>query len=461
MSDGFDQRGQMAPGGPGVPPDGAPAGYGAPAPSAPKKRKTGLIVAGVLLLLALVGGGVVLAGSLGDDDEEAASTGEGEVFLLPADDPGPDAFSEDPFAPAPDPPVAPVSDTAGSVTAPAGTQIAGASGEAPGLYGGTMNQAACDPEQMVEFLAANPDKAAAWVKAMTEDSAVKLPDGSALTVETIPQYVATLTPVVLQADTRVTNHGYKAGQPTSLQAVLQKGTAVMVDANGVPRVKCYCGNPLNPPVATSVAPTYKGKVWNDFDPAKINVVQPSPQPIAVFVLTDLKTGMPFNRPVGSTGAKDTPSSATSSTTAPATTTTSPTTTAPTTTAPSSSGGDIDGTYPVTQRVTTCNLNGGTCGTGTSSFTMTVNCTSATSCDVGFGGPATPYQRSGNTLTSSGTDTADPFTCDGAALRTAFQTVITFGAGGSVSYSTTKSASAVPPSCPDPFELGFSGSGTRS
>src|SRR6185436_18143448 len=31
-------------------------------------------------------------------------------------------------------------------------------------------------------------------------------------------------------------------------AVLRRGTAVLVDDEGVPRVKCYCGNPLLPPV---------------------------------------------------------------------------------------------------------------------------------------------------------------------------------------------------------------------
>ena len=105
-------------------------------------------------------------------------------------------------------------------------------------------EAACDPEQMVAFLAGNPTKAQAWVDAMNQDPNVALPDGSKLTVATIPQYVATLTPVVLQADTRVTNHGFKDGKATTMQSVLQKDTAVLVDNTGTPRVKCFCGNPL-------------------------------------------------------------------------------------------------------------------------------------------------------------------------------------------------------------------------
>ncbi|MGH3907098.1 MAG: DUF6777 domain-containing protein, partial [Pseudonocardiaceae bacterium] len=42
-------------------------------------------------------------------------------------------------------------------------------------------------------------------------------------------------------DTRVTNHGYRDGKATDRQAVLQAGTAVLVDEKGRPRVKCGCG----------------------------------------------------------------------------------------------------------------------------------------------------------------------------------------------------------------------------
>lgn len=37
----------------------------------------------------------------------------------------------------------------------------------------------------------------------------------------IPGYVSELTPMVLIVDTRVTNHGYRNGAPTTFQAVLQ------------------------------------------------------------------------------------------------------------------------------------------------------------------------------------------------------------------------------------------------
>lgn len=45
----------------------------------------------------------------------------------------------------------------------------------------------------------------------------------------IPAYVARLTPVILRTDTFVTNHGFAQGRATVVPAVLQAGTAVLVD----------------------------------------------------------------------------------------------------------------------------------------------------------------------------------------------------------------------------------------
>ena len=63
----------------------------------------------------------------------------------------------------------------------------------------------------------------------------------------VPAFLRGLTPVVLRADTRVTNHGFRDGSATSFQSVLQAGTAVLVDDHGAPRVRCACGNPLKAP----------------------------------------------------------------------------------------------------------------------------------------------------------------------------------------------------------------------
>lgn len=119
-----------------------------------------------------------------------------------------------------------------SLPADASTHARIASGTAPGLYGGSGDVHVCDPQQLVAYLNAHQDKAAAWARVLGIDP------------KDIGRYVATLTPVVLTGDTLVGNHGFRDGAATSLLSVLQAGTAVMVDATGTRRVKCNCGNPL-------------------------------------------------------------------------------------------------------------------------------------------------------------------------------------------------------------------------
>ena len=58
------------------------------------------------------------------------------------------------------------------------------------------------------------------------------PRSSASSPTGVPGYLRSLTPVQLRMDTRVTNHGYRDGAATSYQAVLQTGTAVLVDDRG-------------------------------------------------------------------------------------------------------------------------------------------------------------------------------------------------------------------------------------
>ena len=209
----------------------------------------------------------------------------GEVFLVPAASPGPDPFSTTPFAPPPDPALAKPADANAAPSAPpSGAPTQATSGAKPGLYGGTSDKRSCDPAAMVAFLGANPDKAQAWVDAFNADPSVRLKDGRPLTLEYIPHYVAGLTPITLMNDVRVTNHGFKNGRATPLQSVLQKGSAVLVDEYGVPRVKCYCGNPLLPPRPTSGTPRYSGPRWPDFTPNEIVVVTPPPEPIDVLIV---------------------------------------------------------------------------------------------------------------------------------------------------------------------------------
>ena len=164
-------------------------------------------------------------------------------------------------------------------------------GATAGLYGGTRDIASCDPAAMLAFLEANPDKAAAWAAAQ------------GIATAQIPAFVDRLTPVILRSDTAVTNHGFRDGSANPFQAVLQAGTAVLVDEYGVPRVKCACGNPLLPP-RRYAEPTYTGPSWPGFTPVNVTVIQSTTIVIIDFTLVDLSTGQGFTRPAGSTGDED-------------------------------------------------------------------------------------------------------------------------------------------------------------
>ena len=276
------------PGGPppGVPPTGPPSGPGGyyqPPPGGSgswfsNNKIWFLPVVAVVLVLALLGGFLAFSG-----DEAGAD----EIFLEPVDFPGDDPFTDSVSTSA--------GEAAGEVVVDEGSAVQGSvNGSEPGLYGGTLNESMCDREQLVEFLGDNADKARAFADVLDID------------VDEIPDYIADLTAVVLRGDTRVTNHGFADGEATAFQAVLQAGTAVLVDYQGIPRVKCYCGNPLTEPIEVD-SPRYGGDQWDDFDPDDITVTFVDID-IDIFVITDVNTGDTFTRPRGTDGDQDQPGS---------------------------------------------------------------------------------------------------------------------------------------------------------
>ena len=155
----------------------------------------------VVVLLAAAGGIGWLV--FGGDDDGGGDDEAGEVFLEPVN-----VTVADPFggnfdvhnvrATATTAPriatTAPPSTATATTTATA-TATRSVAGAWPGLYGGTRNASTCDRDQLVAFLEANPDKARAWAGVL----GVRTAD--------IETYVDGLTPVLLQRDTRVTNHG--------------------------------------------------------------------------------------------------------------------------------------------------------------------------------------------------------------------------------------------------------------
>jgi hypothetical protein len=229
-------------------------------------RRASVVAAVSLAALAL--------GGCGGGSKPAGVKGQSEVTAAPISTAG-----ANPFTPS-------VGHDTSGVRPPAAA--ASSSGPAsysaalPGLYGGTRNISSCDASRLTQFLEQNPAKAAAWA--------------STLGIQTtrIRDYVSGLTDVILRTDTRVTNHGYVGGIANPIQSVLEAGTAVLVDKYGEPVVKCYCGNPLTPPVLYA-APVYTGPIWAGFSTTHISIINQSTTIINRFILYDPANGMEFTR----------------------------------------------------------------------------------------------------------------------------------------------------------------------
>lgn len=259
-------------------------------------------------------------------------------------------------------------------------------GETSGLYGGTLNNAACDPARMVTFLQQNPDKAAAWAGVL------------GIAPAAIPGYVARLTPLILRSDTAVTNHGFADGEATTLNSVLEAGTAVLVDRSGVPRVRCRCGNPLTP-AKTFSRPAYEGRKWAEFDPQQITNVQPATQEIATFTIINLANGeSTIQRPAGSLGDRD---------------------------EGRVEDAGIAGTFAVTRTLTACT---GITDPAEScrdydnqTFTWLIRCESANTCAI----DDVVFQSAGSSWSAAGTNPPDSsFTCFDTVVPTTFTTRFT-------------------------------------
>ncbi len=325
------------PGGPpGPPPAGPPGGGIPPSPERPRRKRGFITPLLIALILATVSIAAIVVLTGGEEEGPDLS----EVFAEPVTFPGVDAFSGTMVptsvdVPAGDdgtiariisllnPPIGSLSEidfpefelpsggtppTTGpgetpTTAAPIVTTLAGSS---PGLYGGTNIIDACSKDQLIDFLATNPDKAQAWA------------DVQGISLEALPSYIASLTDAVLQVDTRVVNHGFRNGVANPINSVLQAGTAVLLDAFGVPRTRCMCGNPLLPAVELVAGATVSGTTWPGFDLAQAVAVSAVGQ-VTDFDLTDIVTGRRFIKPIGSGPTPPPPT--TTTTTVAATTTT--------------------------------------------------------------------------------------------------------------------------------------------
>ncbi|WP_079077185.1 DUF6777 domain-containing protein [Streptomyces sp. Root369] len=321
--------------GPSQPPSGPPSqppdssgGASAPEPRRPWWRSAPRVA----LIAAAVVAAVVLAVVLTRPDGASTSAGgDGEVFLQAAAKTGPDPFTE---STAKDSSAPPVSASPTDTSEPANA-VRGVDGGAPGLYGGTRNVSSCDVEKQVKALQADPSKNSAFASV------------AGVRPTEVPAYLRSLTPVQLRMDTRVTNHGYRGGAATSYQAVLQAGTAVLVDSHGVPRTRCACGNPLTPPVAQQTTPKHTGDTWSSFRPSNVVVVAPSTTVINIFVIYDPDHHDWIARHRGDTGGKDHKTHPPARPSPSVSASTLPPPTAPTSTAPSSPAPKTPSTKPPT------------------------------------------------------------------------------------------------------------------
>ncbi|WP_299576212.1 DUF6777 domain-containing protein [uncultured Williamsia sp.] len=134
-------------------------------------------------------------------------------------------------------------------------------GTTPGLYAGG-EEGRCDPAALARYLGSDFTRAQGWAGVF------------GITADQIPYFLNSLTPVTLTADTWVTNHSWEDGVARPFQSVLQAGTPVLVDSEGVPRVRCACGNPLGPPASAPLSGfRTSGVAWPGYQTTRVVHVQ--------------------------------------------------------------------------------------------------------------------------------------------------------------------------------------------
>ncbi|MHA4773740.1 DUF6777 domain-containing protein [Streptomyces sp. MSC1_001] len=249
-------------------------------PTAPRATPA---LAAVVASLLLGGCSSAWEGARGGAAPAAVDTQE--IFLQPIAAQGPDPFTASTAR------TTARSSSGERQPGPEAERVREVTGSTPGLYGGTRAEGSCDVERQVSYLAADQDRTRVFAEA------AGIPETN------VGAWLRGLTPVVLRADTRVTNHGYRQGRAHAYQAVLQTGTAVLVDQYGAPRVRCACGNPLRTPAATPEG-IHRGDPWDGFDPDHVIVVRPTTTVVTSLVIVNAVDRSWIERRTGSDGAED-------------------------------------------------------------------------------------------------------------------------------------------------------------
>jgi hypothetical protein len=259
----------------------------------------------VVAIVAAVAAGVVVLRGGGDGGSDG-------VVLLPASEVGPDPWAGDLDLLAAGERGATGGGDAADVEGveeldePVALAGRGVRGNATALYAGAHDEAPCDVEALTELLTgdgADDARAGAWFAAL----GLRIEDGQR------DGYLDDLTPLRLRLDTRVTAHGRTGdgeGGARAYPAVLQAGTAVLVDDRGIPRARCAGATPLaevDPSAEGAegadpdVEPANPDEAWDGFDPAAVVVVEPGTMTEGFEVAG---AAGPFVRPLGSDGDRD-------------------------------------------------------------------------------------------------------------------------------------------------------------
>lgn len=165
------------------------------------------------------------------------------------------------------------------------------SGDTSRLYGSRRSAPPCDVARLAELLNADDATLAAWAGVVGVEPTE------------VPALVHSFTPVLLAADTAVTNHTYGSNGAESLQSVLEAGTPVLIDDRGAPRVQCSCGNPLLAPDRVD-DPSFVGERWETFDDAQTVEVVAADKPTPVLVTVDTDTSEEVETSLGGTVSLD-------------------------------------------------------------------------------------------------------------------------------------------------------------
>jgi hypothetical protein len=230
----------------------------------------------------------------GDDRQRTAADTSQELLLQPVGDTGPNPFTASTAA---KPPADALPSPANSPTPkerpPAKlSSYRSVKGSTDGLYGGTRGVDSCDIEQQIRLLTKDQDRERAFAKVAGVGTSL------------LPDYLRSLTSVVLRKDTRVTSHSFADGRATDVPSVLQAGTAVLIDKEGMPRVRCACGNPLTSPTALERTASHKGSAWRGYDPEQTVVVTPASRPLTKIRIVDVVKKTWIERPTDNKSSKN-------------------------------------------------------------------------------------------------------------------------------------------------------------